>query len=417
MQSTPVPHCRVIVAITGSVAAYKSVELVRQLRRHGVDVRVIMTEGAKAFITPLTLQAVCGHPVRNTLFDPAAEAGMDHIELARWADYLCIAPASANCISKLSQGIADDLLTTVCLATRAQLVLAPAMNQYMWQHPAIQQHISQLQQLGVLWLSPEQGEQACGDIGQGRMCEPTTIAATLLEDWQTRQQPVTHQQPLRDKRVLITAGPTREAIDPVRYLTNYSSGKMGYALASAAANAGANVTLISGPTQLDTPPNVLRIDVTSAQEMYRAALAHCDQHDIFIATAAVANYRTQTYHSQKQHWQTEQIHLPLVRNSDILATVAKRDHAPFCVGFAAQTHDVITYAKQKLIDKGVALIIANQVGGTQGGFSSDDNQVTVLSKHEEVSLPRMPKIQLAKLLIDMINQHYSATVEHIITEE
>lgn len=416
MQADFIKPCRLIVGITGSIAAYKSVELVRQLRQHGVDVRVIMTDGAKAFITPLTLQAVCGHPVRDTLFDPTAEAGMDHIELARWADYICIAPASANCIAKLANGMADDLLTTVCLATQAQLVLAPAMNQHMWQHTAVQQHVAQLQQRGVLWLSPDAGEQACGDVGQGRLCEPATIVNTLLTDWHNRHQPCSLSKTLQGKHILITAGPTRETIDPVRYLTNHSSGKMGYGLAAAAAKAGATVTLISGPTALPTPANVLRIDITSAQEMYEAVLVHVKPCDIFIATAAVANYRSAQPNPQKQHWQAEQIELSLVRNLDILATVAKRPVAPFCVGFAAQTHDVIERAQQKLTCKKVNMMIANQVGGEHSGFNRDDNQVTVLTRDSQVTFPRMPKTTLAKYLIDAIAKEYFGTTQHHYTE-
>ncbi len=390
---------QILLGITGGIAAYKSAELVRRLKDHGADVRVVMTAAAMEFITPLTLQALSGNPVHTALLDPEAEAGMGHIELARWADLILVAPASADFMARLASGRGDDLLTTLCLATPAPIALAPAMNQGMWRDPATQANADTLRQRGVALFGPAAGEQACGDIGPGRMLEAEQLAELAAGLFNSRA--------LDGICLSITAGPTREAIDPVRYISNHSSGKMGYALAEAAADAGARVTLISGPTQLPCPPRVTRVDVISADDMYQASIANMGSCDIFIACAAVADYRPAHIEEQKIKKQNTSMHIELVRNPDIVSAVASHDQRPFTVGFAAETQDVIHYAKGKLEKKNLDMIIANDVSDTRIGFNSDENSVTIIDPSGQQKLEQMGKRQLAKQLIDLIAARYA----------
>lgn len=365
---------RILLGITGGIAAYKSAELVRQLKKAGCEVRVVMTRGAEAFVTAMTFQALSGEPVRTSLLDPEAEAGMGHIELAKWADQVVIAPASADFMARLAQGMADDLLTTVCCATEAPIAIAPAMNQAMWKNHRTQRNLSLLQedpQISV-W-GPDQGDQACGDVGPGRMLEPQVLAGLILD---SEAEPASG--PLTGKRVVITAGPTREAIDPVRYISNHSSGKMGYAIARAAERAGARVVLVSGPVSLPAPDNVEVRPVMTASEMLAASEeAVAEGCDLFVATAAVADYRPESRAGDKIKKTSETMALPLVRNPDILATIAGRENAPFTVGFAAETTDVARYATDKMQRKKLNMIVANDVSIAGLGFNSDDNAVTV----------------------------------------
>jgi phosphopantothenoylcysteine decarboxylase / phosphopantothenate---cysteine ligase len=386
---------RILLGISGGIAAYKSAELVRRLMDHGADVRVVMTRAAQEFITPLTLQALSGNPVHTELLNPEAEAGMGHIELARWADLVMIAPASADLMARLAQGKADDLLTTLFLATPARVVLAPAMNQGMWRNASTQANAALLEQRGVTLLGPADGSQACGDVGPGRMLEPDQLAALTAQQFQSGL--------LAGKKVVITAGPTREAIDPVRYISNHSSGKMGYALAEAAAEAGATTVLISGPTQLACPDRVNRIDVISAQEMHDASIAAISECDLFIASAAVADYRPAQLAEQKIK-KTGQgtMTIELVKNPDIVTAVAASTPKPYTVGFAAETQDVLAYARGKLERKNLDLVIANDVSQAGIGFNSDRNQVTLVWPKGEESLDENNKSQLARDLIERI---------------
>lgn len=384
----------ILVGITGGIAAYKSVELVRLLRDAGAQVRVVMTEAAQAFITPLTLQAISGHRVFTELFDEEAEAAMGHIELARWADAIVIAPASADTLARLAHGHADDLLTTLCLATKSSLTVAPAMNQHMWQHPATQHNVELLQSRGVKILGPAVGEQACGDVGPGRMLEPEAIVSHLL---------ASHTPGLlKGKRVLITAGPTREPLDPVRFVSNYSSGKMGYALAKAAREQGADVVLISGPTALESPDSVKCYRVETAREMHEAVFVHISDCDIFIATAAVADYAPLERSPHKLKKSAESMQVTMKRNRDILAEVSALPDRPFCVGFAAETEDILAHARRKLEEKRVDLLIANRVGPGIG-FEQDDLEVIVLGLGcEPQVLPCQSKGHLAHELIAIL---------------
>ena len=389
---------QVVLGVSGGIAAYKSAELIRRLRDAGAEVRVVMTNAAREFITPLTLQALSGHPVHGDLLDPEAEAAMGHIELARWADLVLIAPATADLMARLAQGRGDDLLTTLVLATDAPIAIAPAMNQAMWRDAATQHNLTQLLERGVKVFGPGDGGQACGDVGPGRMLEPTDIAARASECFERGL--------LSGRHVLINAGPTREAIDPVRYISNHSSGKMGFALAEAAAEAGARVTLVAGPVNLPTPARVQRIDVISAQDMLDACLAALPA-DIFIASAAVADYRPASAADQKMKKDTaneDGLTLTLVRNPDILATLADHSQRPdCCVGFAAETHDVLNYAADKLQRKNLDLIIANDVSQSGIGFNSDDNAVTLIDRQlERCSLPQASKQKLARQIIARI---------------
>ncbi len=386
---------RILLGISGGIAAYKSAELVRRLKDHGADVRVVMTPAAREFITPLTLQALSGNPVHTELLNPEAEAGMGHIELARWADLVLIAPATADIMARLAQGLANDLLTTLCLATPARVVLAPAMNQGMWRNSSTQDNARLLQDRGITLLGPTDGSQACGDVGPGRMLEPTQLALLIAEQFQTGL--------LAGKKVVITAGPTREAIDPVRYISNHSSGKMGYALAAAAIEAGATTILISGPTQLPAPDRVQRIDVISAEDMYSAAMSHAKDCDLFIAAAAVADYRPAHVAEQKIKKTTQDsMTIELIKNPDIVAAVAACLPKPYTVGFAAETQDVTAYARDKLARKKLDLVIANNVAQEGIGFNSDRNEVTLIWPIGEESLAETSKSQLARDLIARI---------------
>jgi phosphopantothenoylcysteine decarboxylase / phosphopantothenate---cysteine ligase len=384
----------VVLGVSGGIAAYKSAELVRQLKELGADVRVIMTRGAREFITPLTLQALSGRPVHTELLDTEAELGMGHIELARWADLLLIAPATADLLARLAAGRADDLLTTVALATAAPKLLAPAMNQQMWRDPATTANVATLAERGFRMVGPADGEQACGDVGPGRMEQPAAIAQAAAALFRSGL--------LAGRRVVITAGPTREALDPVRYLSNHSSGKMGYALAQAAADAGARTTLVSGPVHLATPDHVRRIDVQSAEDMLRECLALTAECDIFIACAAVADYRPATPADQKIKKGAATVTLELQRNPDILATVSAAAGAPFTVGFAAETTDVLTYARGKLESKGLDMIVANDVSNAAIGFNSEQNAVTVLWHNGSRVLEQASKAAIARDLIALI---------------
>ncbi len=388
----------ILLGISGGIAAYKSAELTRLLTQAGAEVSVCMTAGAQAFITPLTLQALSTNPVQTTLLNPEAEAGMGHIELARWADHILIAPATADLIAKLTAGLADDLLSTLCLASTAPLSLAPAMNQQMWQHPATQANINTLTQRGTLIWGPAQGAQACGDVGPGRMQEP----AALLQQLQHYYQ---HPLPLSGTRILITAGPTREAIDPVRFLTNRSSGKMGYAIAAAAAAMGATVTLISGPVALAQPIGVTRISVESAADMLVATREQAANHTILIATAAVADYTPAQTATQKIKKSGEKLNIALERTVDILATITREQKQLFSVGFAAETQNLLAYAKGKLARKGVHMIAANSVADGKA-FDRDSNALEVVWQEGSQSFPEMDKHQLAKELMQLIQQRY-----------
>jgi phosphopantothenoylcysteine decarboxylase/phosphopantothenate--cysteine ligase len=386
---------RILLGITGGIAAYKSAELVRALSARGADVRVVMTAAAQEFITPLTLQALSGNPVHTHLLDPEAEAGMGHIELARWADLVLVAPASADFMARLTAGEAGDLLTTLCLATPARLVLAPAMNQGMWRNASTRANAAVLQARGIQLLGPADGSQACGDVGPGRMLEPLELAELTSRQFSSGA--------LAGKTVVITAGPTREAIDPVRYISNHSSGKMGYALATAAVEAGARTVLISGPTQLPTPERVTRIDVTSAQDMFDASMAALSDCDLFIASAAVADFRPAQLADQKiKKTGADTMTLELVKNPDIVAAVAASTPKPCTVGFAAETQDVVRYARDKLTRKGLDLVIANNVAEAGIGFNSDRNAVTLVWPDGEESLAETSKSQLARDLIARI---------------
>jgi phosphopantothenoylcysteine decarboxylase/phosphopantothenate--cysteine ligase len=388
---------KILVGISGGIAAYKSPELVRQLKKTGADVRVVMTSAAISFISPLTLQAVSGNPVSTDLLDPEAEAGMGHIELARWADLILIAPATADLIARLSAGMANDLLSTLCLATTAHIAVAPAMNLQMWANKATQENIKQLQQRDITILGPDKGEQACGETGLGRMLEPSHLVVECERF--DNQNCLT----LVGKKVLITAGPTREEIDPVRYLSNYSSGKMGFALAKAALLAGADVTLVAGPVNLESLSSIKRIDVISARDMYKAVHEQIDQQDIFIGCAAVADYRICDVAQQKIKKNDQQLVLTMVENPDIIASVSKLANKPYCVGFAAETTDVIEYAKKKLSRKHLDMICANDVSNSEIGFNSDCNQLTVINANgESRTFDKESKSSLSRKLIDLI---------------
>ncbi|TPE49810.1 bifunctional phosphopantothenoylcysteine decarboxylase/phosphopantothenate--cysteine ligase CoaBC [Maribrevibacterium harenarium] len=394
-------QAHIVVGITGGIAAYKTIELIRLLTKAGAEVQVVLTDGAKAFVTEMTLQAISGKPVRSTLLDPQAELGMGHIELAKWADLVVIAPASADFIARHANGLANDLLSTLCLATTALLLLAPAMNQAMWQHPATQSNINLLQQREVNFVGPDAGAQACGDVGPGRMSEPDTIFQAI-EDLLT---PKTHH--LEGQHWVITAGPTQEAIDPVRYISNHSSGKMGYAIAAAAAQHGATVTLISGPVALPVPAGVKRVSVKSAQEMlYACRVACANNADVFIGAAAVADFRMKEVANQKMKKQQDsnELQLTLVKNPDIIATLAQEGAAKCMVGFAAETQDVVGYAKDKLQRKGLDLIIANDVSQAGIGFNSDQNQVTIISASDQWTSEQASKSTIAQRIIEHIHQ-------------
>ncbi len=384
----------IILGVTGGIAAYKSAELLRRLQDTGATVQVVMTEAAKEFITPLTFQALSGRAVRDDLFDSAAEAGMGHIELARWADLILVAPATADFIADLAQGRAGHLLSTLCLATDAPIAVAPAMNHQMWHNTVTQQNLSQLADRNIHVLGPAAGHQACGETGYGRMLDVPDLVDSI--------EGIFANDLLAGKRVVITAGPTREALDPVRYLTNYSSGKMGFALAEAAVEAGAFVTLIAGPTVLDTPNKVERINIETAVEMNARVLEHVEDCDIFIGSAAVADYRPSEIQTKKIKKTNDTLTLELIRNPDIIKNVSALKNKPFIVGFAAETNDIIAAAKNKLVNKGMDLIIANDIGRKDSGFDVDSNEVTILSEEYQEAMPLMSKKLLAKKIIEMI---------------
>ena len=395
---------RIILGVTGGIAAYKSAELIRRLKDLGADVRAVMTPAAQEFITPLTLQALSGNPVHTTLLDTEAEAAMGHIELARWGDLILVAPASADFLARLAHGHGNDLLSTLCLAARCPLAVAPAMNQAMWAAASNQANMDLLQARGVHVFGPAAGEQACGDIGPGRMLEATELAQCTANLFPRRI--------LTGTRVTITAGPTREAIDPVRYISNHSSGKMGFAIAKAARDAGAQVTLISGPVHLPTPDRVKRIDVISALDMHQASMDALNQTDIFIATAAVADFRVENSHNQKIKKQDNSgpgMTLTLVENPDIVAAVAQHEPKPFTVGFAAETRDVENYARQKIERKNLDMIVANDVSRQDIGFNSDQNAVTVIWKSGQQLMALASKTQIARDLVTLISEHYKNT--------
>lgn len=388
---------RILLGISGGIAAYKSADLVRRLRDAGAEVRVVMTAAAQQFITPLTLQAVSGQPVHCELLDPEAEAGMGHIELARWADLILIAPASADVIARLRQGLANDLLTTLWLASRANKAIAPAMNQQMWAASITQDNIQALKERGISVFGPAVGSQACGDVGAGRMLEAIELAQCCASIFQSAA--------LTGKRVVITAGPTREAIDPVRYISNHSSGKMGFALAAACIEAGAQVTLICGPVHLATPERVKRVNITSALSLLAASeQAVSEGCDLFIATAAVADYRPASVAEQKIKKTGDVISIELVKNPDIVATIAARSDRPFVLGFAAETQHVEDYARGKLVAKKLDMIACNDVSRPDIGFQSDDNAMTVFWSQGSVRLEKASKTQIARQLVQLCAQ-------------
>lgn len=391
----------IVLGVSGGIAAYKSPELVRRLRDRGAEVRVVLTEGAKAFITPLSLQAVSGYPVSDNLLDPAAEAAMGHIELGKWADLVIMAPATADLLARVAAGMANDLLTTVCLATPAPLAAAPAMNQQMYRAAATQANLATLAGRGVMLWGPDSGSQACGDVGPGRMLDPLEIVERAVQHFSAVKD-------LQHLKVMITAGPTHEALDPVRFITNHSSGKMGFAIAAAAAARGAQVTLVSGPVTLPTPAGVTRIDVTSALEMEQAVMARAATQQIFIGCAAVADYRAAHIEPEKIKKQSgDELTLKMVKNPDIVAGVAAMaEQRPFVVGFAAETQNVEEYARQKLIRKNLDLICANDVSLAGHGFNSDTNALHLFWPHGETRLPHSDKALLGQRLLDEIVSRY-----------
>ena len=403
-----IPHKNIILAVTGGIAAYKSAILVRRLKDYGFDVRVVMTQGAQAFITPLTFQALSGNPVHTELLDPEAEAGMGHIELARWADLILVAPASCDSIAKFANGLADDLLSTLYLATKAPVWVAPAMNQQMWAAKATQRNLQTLVEDGVHVIMPDAGEQACGDVGLGRMPEPEDLARQVAAYFHKAQRAIAEKFGLlAGKRVTITAGPTREAIDPVRYISNHSTGKMGFALAAACYAAGAKVTLVAGPVSLDTPNGVQRINVSSAMQMLDVSMNQLQQGcDIFIATAAVADYRVAQVAEHKIKKAGDELTVSLVKNPDIVATIAQQQQRPFMVGFAAETQNVEEYAAGKLVAKKLDMIACNDVSRPDIGFASDENAMTVFfaqSYHmNKRELEKASKQDISQQLVESI---------------
>ena len=391
---------RILLGITGGIAAYKSPDLVRRLRERGADVQVVMTASARQFVNPLTFQAVSGRNVRTDLWDPAAEAAMGHIELARWAELVLVAPASAGFIARLAGGQADDLLTTLCLATEAPIALAPAMNRVMWANAATRANVATLQARGIHTFGPAEGDQACGEVGAGRMLEPIELA-----DRVTHQ--ILRDGPLQGKRVLITAGPTRERIDPVRFISNRSSGKMGFAVAQAAREAGAEVVLVCGPVNLATPTGVRRVDVESAADMLAGVLREVGTCDIYISTAAIADYRPAQPANQKIKKTSDTLDLSMERTVDVIATVAARPDRPFVVGFAAETEAVEQHARAKLLRKNLDMIAANEVGHDKA-FDCEDNQLIVLWRNGRKELGKASKLALARELVELIAKSFEA---------
>jgi phosphopantothenoylcysteine decarboxylase/phosphopantothenate--cysteine ligase len=391
---------KIVLGVSGGIAAYKTPELVRRLRERGAEVRVVMTEAAKAFITPLSLQAVSGYPVSDSLLDPAAEAAMGHIELGKWADLVILAPATADLIARVTAGMANDLVSTICLATPAPVAVVPAMNQQMYRAVATQHNLEVLSSRGLLMWGPDSGSQACGDNGPGRMLDPLTIVEMAAKHF-------TVIKDLQHLNVMITAGPTRERLDPVRYITNDSSGKMGYAIAAAAAARGANVTLVSGPVSLPTPPWVKRIDVTTALEMEAAVQQHAQAQQIFIGCAAVADYRAAAVADEKIKKQGDEITIKMIKNPDIVAGVAALlKNRPYVVGFAAETNNVEEYARQKRMSKNLDLICANDVSQAGQGFNSENNALHLFWQEGDKVLPLERKELLGHLLLNEIVTRY-----------
>jgi phosphopantothenoylcysteine decarboxylase/phosphopantothenate--cysteine ligase len=391
---------KIVLGVTGSIAAYKSADLVRRLREVGAQVNVVMTKSACEFITPLTLQTLSGQPVAIELLDADQESAMGHIKLARWADWILIAPASADIIARLVQGRTDDLLSALCLASESPLAIAPAMNNKMWSNQATQDNLKILKERGTQIIGPASGDQACGEQGEGRLLEPVEIVVELSR--------LAVPTKLQDKHVVITAGPTYEAIDPVRFIGNRSSGKMGFSVAKAAAEAGAKVTIIAGPVQIDTPTGVQRIDVETAQQMHDAVMNEIKSCDIFIACAAVSDYKPERAENNKiKKAGHDRLQLNLVATVDIVSIVASQEDKPFIVGFAAETEQVVTYAKDKLQHKKLDMIAANQVG-EKLGFATEDNELQVFWPQGSQTLPLAPKVQLARDLMTLIIEHYNA---------
>lgn len=395
---------RILLGVTGGIAAYKSAELIRRLQDRGADVRVVMTRAATEFITPLTLQALSGHPVHIDLLDTESESMMGHIELARWADLILIAPASADFIAKLAQGQGNDLLSTLCLAATCKIAVAPAMNQGMWANEATRDNVRSLVARRASIFGPDEGLQACGEVGAGRLMDVDGIVSLTEQVFPSRI--------LDGRKVVITAGPTREAIDPVRYISNHSSGKQGYALADAAIEAGAEVVLVSGPTALPAPDRCRRIDVVSADEMLDAVMAEIKDCDVFIGVAAVADFKPVRREDQKikkgEASSNQMITIELVENPDIIATVANREDRPYVVGFAAETQNLIEYARRKLVKKRLDMVVANDVSDTSIGFNSDDNTITVLWRDDMRELPKLSKRNVAALIIELIAEGLAA---------
>lgn len=403
MSSRGLENQKILLGVTGGIAAYKGIELVRRLRERGAQVRVVMTQGARRFVTAQSFQAVSGEPVRDDLWDAESEAAMGHIELARWATGVVIAPASADFMARMAAGIANDLLSTLCLATSAPIWLAPSMNRQMWANPATQNNAKVLQQRGIRLIGPASGDQACGEVGKGRMTEPDEIVDTLVAEGSLSDC-------LAGRHVLITAGPTRERIDPVRYLSNHSSGKMGFAIARAAHAAGAQVTLISGPVSLSTPAGVTRVDIESAAQMHRAVHDAIADVDIFVGTAAISDYRPVAASAHKMKKSAASIELKLEQTTDVLASVAALENPPFTVGFAAETTDLERYAREKLENKNLDMIAANKVGQVDGqsiGFGADENQLLVLWRGGKQELPTASKLSLARDLIELIASRHN----------
>ncbi|MDD9178956.1 MULTISPECIES: bifunctional phosphopantothenoylcysteine decarboxylase/phosphopantothenate--cysteine ligase CoaBC [Aliivibrio] len=399
---------RILLGISGGIAAYKCAELTRRLIERGAEVRVVMTTAAKEFITPLTMQAVSGHPVADSLLDPAAEASMGHIELAKWADIVLLAPATADLIARMAAGMGNDLLSTLVLATDSPIAVSPAMNQQMYANVATQENIATLTRRGMRIWGPAAGQQACGDVGMGRMLEPMELVH-LCEDFFRKDE----DKPLYGHSLLITAGPTREALDPVRYISNHSSGKMGFAIAQAAAQLGANVTLVSGPVNLPTPDNVKRIDIESAEQMHTAVMNNAASHSIFVACAAVADFRPSQMATQKMKKTADEdgMTISMVKNPDIVASVAAMiEQRPFTVGFAAETQDVEKYARGKLDRKNLDMICANDVSIQGQGFNSNDNALHLYWKGGDKALPLSSKTELGKaIMLEIIKRVETAS--------
>ncbi|MFK7995219.1 MAG: bifunctional phosphopantothenoylcysteine decarboxylase/phosphopantothenate--cysteine ligase CoaBC [Granulosicoccus sp.] len=410
---------KILLGVTGGIAAYKSAILARRLIDAGCIVRVVMTAGAQAFIQPMTFQALTGNPVHTSLLDTDAEAAMGHIELARWSDAILIAPASANTLARLAHGLADDLLSTLCLATDAPVVVAPAMNRLMWAHAATTHNCKILRDRGVTFINPAEGEQACGETGAGRLPEPEQIRDQLADILNALTSDVAHSgapNPLSGKHILITAGPTREAIDPVRYISNHSSGKMGFALAEAASNMGARVTLVAGPVSLSSDAAIQRINVVSANQMLDAVMQVAESSDIFISVAAVSDYRLEEVQEQKIKKNDEQMTLKLIKNPDILKQVAALEKRPFCVGFAAETEHVETHARTKLENKKLDIIAANRVGQPDNPvFGSDTNALDVYwtDDNGHQSIAAASKTQVAQTLMDIIAVQFGKSCKNL----